>query len=231
MTIFTKVDEQYTIGPGECWFAKRNHLARYVKYRDNGRFDTLSVFFDQPFLKTQQHAIQALTDGADNEALLRIEPTDQLMELVNRHTLPVRIYPHVDATLLTERSTFLDAIIQAHLPCLLRCLTSATRIRLTFNRFILRNFRFNVSLRRFSYIIGRSLTVFKRDFQRVFNESPGRWLLEKRLQEARFLIEVNRQKVSDVYLTVGFEDLSHFSYAFRRRFGQSPRQLGQSVIP
>ena len=35
---------------------------------------------------------------------------------------------------------------------------------------------------------GRSLTTFKRDSKKIFKTSPGRWLLEKRLQQAYYLI-------------------------------------------
>lgn len=87
------------------------------------------------------------------------------------------------------------------------------------------NFTFNISLERFAYLTGRSLTSYKRDFRRIFNIAPGKWLLEKRLNEAYHLINKNGQKPSSVYLKVGFEDLSHFSFAFKKRFGINPSVL------
>jgi AraC-like DNA-binding protein len=33
------------------------------------------------------------------------------------------------------------------------------------------------------------------------------------------------KKLSDIYLELGFEDLSHFSFAFKKLFGHSPSQL------
>lgn len=91
--------------------------------------------------------------------------------------------------------------------------------------FMNRNFRFNVSLQRFSYLTGRSLTTFKRDFEKIFNQAPGRWLLEKRLQEAHFLMEKKGEAPSGAYLEVGFEDLSHFAFAFKKMNSISPNQL------
>ncbi|WP_310588831.1 helix-turn-helix domain-containing protein [Dyadobacter flavalbus] len=35
----------------------------------------------------------------------------------------------------------------------------------------------------------------------------------------------HHQRPSDVYLEVGFEDLSHFSYVFKKQFGKAPSQL------
>jgi AraC-like DNA-binding protein len=33
------------------------------------------------------------------------------------------------------------------------------------------------------------------------------------------------QKPSDVYLEVGFEDLSHFSFVFKKEFGKTPSEV------
>ncbi|ULT25790.1 AraC family transcriptional regulator [Sphingobacterium sp. E70] len=51
------------------------------------------------------------------------------------------------------------------------------------------HYRYNVPLERFAFLTGRSLSGFKRDFEKQFHTSPGRWLLQKRLDTARFLIE------------------------------------------
>ena len=74
---------------------------------------------------------------------------------------------------------------------------------------------------------GRSLTSFKQDFKKGFGDTPGRWLVRKRLQEAYFLIDKKGRKASDVYIEVGFEDLSHFSFAFKKQFGVAPTQLAK----
>lgn len=91
--------------------------------------------------------------------------------------------------------------------------------------FMNRNYKFNVNIERFAYLTGRSLSSFKRDFEKVFNETPHKWLIKKRLDEAYFLIEKKKLKPSDIYLELGFEDLSHFSFAFKKQFGYSPNNL------
>ena len=91
--------------------------------------------------------------------------------------------------------------------------------------FMNRNFKFNVTIERFAYLTGRSISAFKRDFKTIFNDTPNRWLVQKRLQEAHFLIEKKNQRSSDIYLDLGFEDLSHFSYAFKQSFGLTPTEL------
>lgn len=88
--------------------------------------------------------------------------------------------------------------------------------------FMEQNFRFNLPLEKFGYLTGRSLTTFKKDFKRTFKVTPGRWLTQKRLELAHYQIVDQKRKPSEVYLDTGFEDLSHFSFAFKKHFGYNP---------
>jgi AraC-like DNA-binding protein len=97
--------------------------------------------------------------------------------------------------------------------------------KINLEEFMYRNYTFNVSLQKFAYLTGRSLSAFKRDFKTIFHETPNRWLVQRRLQEAHFLIDKKNKKPSEIYLDLGFEDLSHFSYAFKKQFGLAPTEL------
>jgi AraC-like DNA-binding protein len=97
--------------------------------------------------------------------------------------------------------------------------------KINLEEFMNRNYTFNVHIGRFAYLTGRSLSAFKRDFKTIFHETPGHWLIQRRLQEAHFLIEKKNKKASEIYLDLGFEDLSHFSSAFKKLFGLRPTQL------
>jgi AraC-like DNA-binding protein len=99
--------------------------------------------------------------------------------------------------------------------------------KINLEEFMNRNYKFNVSVERFAYLTGRSISAFKRDFKTIFNQTPNRWLIQKRLQEAYFLISKKGEKASQIYLDLGFEALSHFSYAFKKLFGITPTELAE----
>jgi len=88
--------------------------------------------------------------------------------------------------------------------------------------FMEKNYMFNLSLEKFGYLTGRSLTTFKKDFQKAFKNSPGKWLTQKRLELAHYQIFEKKRKPAEVYLDTGFENLSHFSFAFKKHFGYNP---------
>ncbi|WP_342088114.1 helix-turn-helix domain-containing protein [Dyadobacter sp. OTU695] len=92
-----------------------------------------------------------------------------------------------------------------------------------------KNFMFNLPVEKFGYLTGRSLTTFKRDFKKAFTTTPQRWLTIKRLELAHYQLTEKGKKPLDVCYEVGFENLSHFSFAFKKQFGIAPSQLAIST--
>lgn len=98
---------------------------------------------------------------------------------------------------------------------------------LTLQQVMEENFAFNLKLEEYARLSTRSLSTFKRDFQQFYQVTPGKWLLEKRLNHAMHLLTHMGKTVSEAAFESGFESPSHFSRAFRQRFGKSPASLKQ----
>lgn len=92
------------------------------------------------------------------------------------------------------------------------------------------NFRYNLSLENYAELCHKSLSSFKREFQKQYSETPGKWLLNKRLEYSAVLLRNNHMNISQIVFEVGFEDLSHFSRAFKTRFGVSPTQFRTQTL-
>lgn len=91
--------------------------------------------------------------------------------------------------------------------------------------FMEKNYMFNMPLTKFGYLTGRSLTTFKRDFKKAFNSTPQKWLTQKRLELAHYELSEKKRKPAEICYEIGFENLSHFSYAFKKHFGYAPTSL------
>lgn len=90
--------------------------------------------------------------------------------------------------------------------------------------FMEENYLQDMSMEEFALYTGRSLASFKRDFVEISQLTPQKWLIEKRLKKAHELIEEGKS-VTDAYLETGFKNRSHFSTAFKNRFGYSPSKI------
>lgn len=220
-------NKTYTFKAGECGIARKNSLAKYTLLPDEGRFEPILFCFDDEFLQAFQHKhkVDITTSGTD-DTFINIA-SSALIENFIRSLEPY----HKGGMQYDE--TFEDLKYEELLIILLRNRPELSAFffdfdspqKINLESFMNRNFRFNVSLERFAYLTGRSLSAFKRDFKTTFNDSPGHWLVQKRLHEAYFLIDKKMQRTSDIYLDLGFESLSHFSVAFKKEFGITPTEL------
>jgi AraC family transcriptional regulator, exoenzyme S synthesis regulatory protein ExsA len=110
--------------------------------------------------------------------------------------------------------------------CLLEAIaTLNNKERKSLRAFMTANFAKPLSIEDYAYLTGRSLSTFRRDFIEQFGISPKQWLIEKRLEKARELLEKNHATASLVALEVGYENFSHFVKAFHKKFGTSPKQF------
>jgi len=96
--------------------------------------------------------------------------------------------------------------------------------KIDLKNFMLNHYRYNAPIENFARLTGRSLAAFKRDFTEIFQISPAKWLKEKRLEEAHQLIHQENKKPSEIYLELGFENLSHFYTSFKSKYGMTPTE-------
>lgn len=217
----------YALKAGESCLVRKNRLARYNKVKDNNQFEKVIIFFDEVFLKSFQkkHSI-LFKNFSSKDAFIKLKNDD----LINSFLLSLEPYYNNSGDISPK---FSDIKREELLLILLELQPGLSDIlfdfgvpgRLDLEKFMQQNYKFNVGMERFAFLTGRSLSGFKRDFKTIFNETPHRWLVQRRLQEARFLIEKKEQKPSDIYLDLGFEDLSHFYFAFKKEFGKTPADI------
>jgi AraC-like DNA-binding protein len=65
----------------------------------------------------------------------------------------------------------------------------------------------------------------KRSFKQCFGQTVYGFVREQRLEKAFFLLQDGCHNVSQAAFAVGYTNLSHFSQAFRSRFGVNPSEL------
>lgn len=92
------------------------------------------------------------------------------------------------------------------------------------------NFAYNLGIEEYAKLSNRSVSSFKRDFQAIYKTSPGRWLIERKLERAKKLLLENNNPISDVAFESGFENSAHFSRMFRQKTGYTPLEYRKRVM-
>lgn len=86
------------------------------------------------------------------------------------------------------------------------------------------NYTFNLAIEEFARIAQRSVATFKREFHEYYQTTPGKWLTQKRLEYAKYLLGTSKKNVSEIADESGFENLTHFSRVFKEKYSLSPLQ-------
>jgi len=95
----------------------------------------------------------------------------------------------------------------------------------SFKKIIEANAYSNLKLEEIAFLCNMSLSTFKRHFKAEYNQTPAKWMQKKRLKRAKKLLQTKGYKPSDVYLDLGYNNLSNFSIAFKNEFGISPKEV------
>lgn len=220
-------NKSYALKSGECCIARKNSLAKFILPDSEENFEPILFCFDEEFLRQFQtkHKTKPATNknSATFIKLEKYEWIDTFIRSIKPYHKGIMQLDEAFEDIKYEELLLILLTKQPELAGIFFDYAKPEKINL--EAFMNRSFTFNVGLRRFAYLTGRSLSAFKRDFKEIFNETPNRWLVQKRLEEAYFLIDKKNKKPSDIYLDLGFETLSHFSFAFKRRFNLTPSKL------
>ena len=231
MEIFTSEGSRF-FEEGKMGIMRKNTLLKTRKHPalDGRPFKSFTIFLTEEFL--QQFALQnslAVQERFTGNPLYEI-PEESFISGFFQSLLPYFDEPDFFtskmAALKTEEAVELLLRLDQSFYGFLFDFSEPFKIDL--KAFMQKNYLFNIPLSEFARLSGRSISTFKRDFAKTFNETPEKWLKQQRLSEARNLLQTTKLRPSDVYLHVGFENFSHFSNAFKNQFGYNASAVTNS---
>lgn len=67
-----------------------------------------------------------------------------------------------------------------------------------------------------------SVSSFKREFKKLYNDSPANYIRTKRLERAAELLLVSTERITDIAFDCGFNDLANFTKSFHDKYDSTP---------
>ncbi|MRG45456.1 helix-turn-helix domain-containing protein [Chitinophaga sp. SYP-B3965] len=229
-TKIIQAEETYTFRAGDIFLIPRNQLTTVISCPKDGLpHKSVAMHLTPEKLKDfySRHKVKSSVQPIDKVYVFTKHPLLQscFVSLIPYFDLGEDLPPDI-ADIKIEEAISIIRAIDKNIDGLLANFDEPGKISL--KDFMERHYMFNMPLDRFSYLTGRSLATFRRDFQKIYHTTPQKWLTEKRLELAHYHIAEKQRKPNDVYFEVGFENLSHFSHAFKNHFGYPPNKL---IIP
>lgn len=225
-TKIIQADATHFFKKGDIFLIPRNQLSTIINYPKDGQphktvvmhlsTKRLKEFYEKINIKPKTTVVQKIL-SFNNHPLLE-SCLASLIPYFDMQDLPEEI-----ASLKITEAISILRTIDKEIDTVLANFEEPGKVELI--SYMEKNFMFNMPMEKFSYLTGRSLTTFKRDFKKTFNTTPQKWLTKKRLELAHYQFVEKKKKPIDVCYEVGFENLSHFSYAFKKQFGYAPSEL------
>lgn len=220
--------EKIHVRKGECVFIPRDHhITMYKKTYNGERYCGIFLMFTRSFLREMygRLSVGKLRTGAPklDNGVIKLPHTVELASLFASMT------PYLDPD-VKPKDNFMELKLQEGVMALLAIDERFIPTMFDFNEpwkidildFMEENYASDLSIEEIAHYTGRSLATFKRDFKKISELTPEKWLIKKRLAKAYELLQTGRRKVVEVYAEVGFRNPSHFSTAFKREFGIAP---------
>lgn len=222
-TRIIQADATYHFKKGDIFLIPRNQLATIINYPKDGQpHKTVVMHLSAGRLRDYYAALDIRATPVASPKILSYS-SHPLLESCLSSLIPyfdmAELPANIAALKITEAISILRAI-DASVDNVLANFEEPGKIDLA--GYMEKNFMFNLPLEKFGYLTGRSLTTFKRDFGKAFNTTPQRWLTKKRLELAHYQLAEKNKRPIDACYESGFENLSHFSFAFKKEFGYAP---------
>ncbi len=91
-------------------------------------------------------------------------------------------------------------------------------------RYIDQNLPNSLTLAELAATVEMNPQYFARTFKKAVGLSPHRYIIEKRIERAKSLLETTELPLVEVACRVGFTTQSHFTTVFHRVTGMTPRE-------
>lgn len=217
------------IAAGECAFIRRNNGVSMDKrcIEDGVPFLSIALSFPRKFLMDVYH-------GMDKSQL----PKEAKRGKTNFVKIPQRpditslfesITPFFDTTTEPD-SQWIKMKLTEGLYAVLRTDENLYASLFDFTEpwkidildYLNENYMYELSMQEIATYTGRSLATFKRDFKKISDVTPRKWIIRRRLERAHELLQTAAGSVHDIMTDVGFTNQSYFSRIYKETYGYPP---------
>lgn len=221
--------EEYMVTAGDSLFVKKGaNIAQQFHSED---YCALMIFMPDEFIKKFMLKFSDLISFRNNEVALELDGVLRLKmdDFIVSYMKSLEVYfgsydsPNNNILKLKFEELLLNIFtsknnqnIATHL-CSLQSSNS-----LQLKQIMMSNYPYNLKLEEYAALANMSLSSFKRSFKSIFNDSPGRWIVDKKITLASQFLKTTDKTVNEIAYDCGFEDPSHFIKVFKKHKNVTP---------
>jgi len=216
---------------GQAYLLRRNHKCqKSVRPKEGEGFEGIFIYFKRGFLKktltVNNLSLEEAPTAKFNSSFIELPEHHYLDELCSsfRGYFKTAHFPSEQLVNIKMMEAVLTLIeIKPELKAVLFDFTGPMKIDIA--EFMEDNYLLDLSLSDLAHYTGRSLSAFKNEFAALFHTSPARWVVKRRLQEAKKRIEELGESPMTAAEKTSFKSYSHFSHAFKKEYRTNPSEI------
>jgi AraC-like DNA-binding protein len=221
-------DTDLLVRAGEAFFTRKGcHLMSEMIPENGGAFQNMLFFFEDAVLSEFLGSRSAVrTEGRNNLPVFKVAVSEQISTFITSVANLLGTSLGGDKDFLKLKSFELLHYV---------CADSRNSEFLNFLHFcryeddisavVEKYFNKNISINDMAELSGRSLSTFKREFNRIFGKPPAKWIRERRISWAAQLLRNSAKSITEISYESGYDSQSHFSAVFRKFYGVSPKEF------
>lgn len=232
--IFHKNNKQWVLNEGVCVFVKKG---THVSEIENGEgWCVMAFFMPDSFLKQlinenlKNLPLAYLPEaGADHVLPLHVNDLSKSF-FFSMLTYFTQISPPPEHLLeLKFKELILSLLTEGQNQQFLSYLNNLRNEKHpSIEEILQNNYTFNLTLAEYANLACKSVPTFKREFKKIFKDTPAKWVMKKRLNLAIELLENTSLSIKEITYECGFENQTHFSRIFKEKIGVSPLKFRMS---
>lgn len=229
---------QVTVKPHQfVMLAAGNCLMSEKVAAKNADYHSILVFFDSKLLVDFFYRHSSLpgkrTKKSDDRPFLLFEKDEFLVNFTRSLdcllTGDKPIHHDLQKVKLEELFLYLSLHYRGQIEQI-RSMSHEANNDLVIRQAVTSNISSNITVEELAFLCNMSLSSFKRRFAHIYGNSPGRWLLKKRMERAAKMLWQDNRKANEIYYELGYENLSSFIQSFRQIYGVTPKQYQLSKL-
>ncbi|WPQ62753.1 AraC family transcriptional regulator [Chitinophaga sancti] len=215
---------------GNCMMSEKNAP-------ENGIYKSILFFFDNKILSDffikypgppQVHVEQGMSIAEQPFVTFRLDPF--LQNFLHSLELMLATGKPISRAMRVLKFEELMLYMVDKYPQEVLSLRTANKDEHDFRQAVEAHIENNITVDELAFLCNMSTSTFKRRFARIYGVAPSKWYLQKRMEMAATLLLNNREKPSDVYHKVGYENHSSFTQSFKQVFGLTPSEYQQQKL-
>lgn len=88
-----------------------------------------------------------------------------------------------------------------------------------------------VSLEQLAALTHHSLSSFKREFKKVYGDTPAAYIMEKRVEKVAAQLLLSDESISSIGYQCGFKSAAHLTRAFKKKYALTPKEYRLQAQP